>query len=81
MFSKSTVLATAVLVPLLAVVPAADAVAAPAVPAPCAMFCEDKPPTAETCSMFCTEPPAPPANAQGCRLFCDLGESRNPEVL
>lgn len=78
MFSKSTVLATAVLVPLLAVVPAADAVAAPA---PCAMFCEDQPPTADKCAMFCNEPPAPPTNAQGCRLFCDLGESRNPEVL
>jgi hypothetical protein len=80
MFSKSAVLATAVLVPLLAVVPAADAVAAPA-PAPCAMFCEDKPPSADKCAMFCHEPPAPPANAQGCRLFCDLGDSRNPEVL
>lgn len=80
MFSKSTVLATAVLVPLLALIPAADAVAAPA-PDPCAMFCEDKPPTAGKCTMFCTEPPAPPANAQGCRLFCDLGNSRNPEVL
>jgi hypothetical protein len=74
MFSKSTALATAVLVPLLAVVPAANAVAAPA-PVPCSMFCEDEPLSAKKCTMFCTEPPVPPADAQGCRLFCDLGKS------
>lgn len=78
MFSKSTVLATAVLVPLLAVVPAADAVAAPA-PVPCSMFCEDEPPSANKCTMFCTEPPAPPADAKGCRLFCDLGKPSDSE--
>ncbi|WP_416562760.1 hypothetical protein [Nocardia testacea] len=77
MFSKSAVLATAVLVPLLAVVPAADAVAAPA-PVPCSMFCTDKPPSATECTMFCAEPPAPPADAQGCRLFCDLGKPSAP---
>ncbi|WP_416564022.1 hypothetical protein [Nocardia testacea] len=74
MFSTSAVLATAVLVPLLAVVPAADAVAAAApVPVPCSMFCTDQPPSAKDCTMFCTEP-VPPADAQGCRLFCDLGK-------
>lgn len=72
MFSKSAVLATAALVPLLAVVPAADAVAAPA-PVPCSMFCTDRPPSAKECTMFCAEP-VPPADAQGCRLFCDLGK-------
>lgn len=75
MFSKSTVLATAVLVPLLAVVPAADAVAAPV---PCSMFCEDQPFSPKKCTMFCTEPSAPPADAQGCRLFCDLGKPSAP---
>lgn len=78
MFSKSTVLATAVLVPLLAVVPAADAVAASA-PVPCSMFCEDEPPSAKKCTMFCAEP-VPPADAQGCRLFCDLGKTQDREV-
>ena len=76
MFSKSTVLATAVLVPLLAVVPATDAVAAPV---PCSMFCEDQPPSAKDCTMFCTEP-VPPADAQGCRLFCELGKPQNAGV-
>jgi hypothetical protein len=79
MFSKSTFLATAVLVPLLAVIPAADAVAAPT-PVPCSMFCTDQPPSAEKCTMFCTEP-VPPADAQGCRLFCDLGKPSGPEEV
>lgn len=77
MFSKSTVLAVAVLAPLLAVVPAADAVAAPA---PCSMFCEDTPPSAEGCAMFCAEPPVPPADARGCRLMCDLGKPQGQGV-
>lgn len=25
------------------------------------------------CLMFCHEPPAPPVAADGCRLFCELG--------
>lgn len=73
MLSKTTVLATAVLVPLLVTVPAADAVANPS-PAPCAMFCEDRPPSTQDCAMFCAEPPAPPADAQGCRMFCELAK-------
>lgn len=77
MFSKSTVLATAVLVPLLVSVPAADAVADPVA---CAMFCEDPAPTVQDCVMFCAEPPAPPADAQGCRLFCDLNKPNGREV-
>ncbi|WP_063057651.1 hypothetical protein [Nocardia sienata] len=74
MLSKTTVLATAVLVPLLATVPAADAVAKSAPAVPCAMFCEDRPPSAGDCAMFCAEPPAPPADAQGCRMFCELAK-------
>ncbi|MFI2228943.1 hypothetical protein [Nocardia testacea] len=77
MFSKSTVLTVAVLTPLLAVVPAADAVAAPV---PCAMFCEDRPPSAQNCTMFCAEPPVPPADAHGCRLMCDLGKTQRQGV-
>ncbi|MEV0361200.1 hypothetical protein [Nocardia fusca] len=77
MFSKSTVLALAVLASLLATVPAADAVAAPA---PCSMFCEDKPPSAKDCTMFCAEPPVPPADAHGCRLMCDLGKPQGQGV-
>jgi hypothetical protein len=77
MFSKSTVLAVALLVPLLVTVPAADAVAAPV---PCSMFCEDKPPTADKCTMFCAEPPVPPADARGCRLMCDLGKPQGQGV-
>ncbi|MFI9537451.1 hypothetical protein ACIG56_29935 [Nocardia fusca] len=77
MFSKSTVLAVAVLVPLLAVVPAADAVAAPA---PCSMFCDDKPLSVQECTMFCAEPPVPPADARGCRLMCDLGKPQGQGV-
>lgn len=73
MFSKTTVLATAVLVPLLATVPAADAVADPA-PAACVMFCEDRPPTVGDCAMFCAEPPAAAPDARGCRMFCDLAK-------
>jgi len=81
MFAKSTVLATAVLVLILAVAPATAAAEPAQAPAPCAMFCDDQPPAAGECLMFCTEPPAPPADANGCRMFCELGESRNPEVL
>ncbi|WP_327150035.1 hypothetical protein [Nocardia sp. NBC_01329] len=80
MFSKSTVLAVAVLVPLLVTGPAADAVAAPA-PVPCSMFCEDKPPSAKDCTMFCTETPVPPADARGCRLLCDLGKPQGQGVV
>ncbi|WP_019931510.1 hypothetical protein [Nocardia sp. BMG111209] len=27
---------------------------------------------APSCVMFCDEPPLPPADASGCRLFCDV---------
>ncbi|WP_040788444.1 hypothetical protein [Nocardia paucivorans] len=70
--SVRSVVAGAVLVPVLAVVPAADAVAAPN-ELGCAMFCDDPKPAPGKCVMLC-EQPAPPADAQGCRLFCELGK-------
>lgn len=33
-------------------------------------------PTTPGCVMFCAEPPLPPADANGCRLFCELGKTQ-----
>ncbi|WP_040833660.1 hypothetical protein [Nocardia brevicatena] len=80
MLSVRSVLAGAVVVPLLALVPAADAVAAPNASG-CVMFCDDPKPAPGKCVMLCDRPPVPPADAQGCRLFCELGKPEGKGVV
>lgn len=76
--SVRSVLAGAVLVPVLALVPAADAVAAPK-ESGCVMFCDNPKPAPDKCVMLCDQP-TPPVDAQGCRLFCELGKPEGKEV-
>lgn len=33
------------------------------------------------CLMLCTEPPAPPVAADGCQLFCELGDGSFEGVM
>lgn len=71
------VLAGALFVPLLSAT-APAAIAAPQSPR-CVMFCDDqqkRPP--RECVMFCDQP-APPADSNGCRLFCELGKPSDAE--
>ncbi|MFG3618063.1 hypothetical protein [Nocardia sp. NPDC047654] len=77
MFTKS-VLAGALFLPLLTTATAPAAVAVSDSPR-CAMFCEDqqkRPP--RECVMLCDQP-APPADSNGCRLFCELGKRPDAE--